>query len=92
MQQDPQRHVFYSQTCEDFYYDGFANFLSGNAERAKHDFRAVTAVRPVLLAVEIEIRKKTAFTAPNQINDTTLKRQFYFFIQQLSPEFLLNDW
>ena len=26
------------QTCEDFYYEGFANFLLGNAERAQHDY------------------------------------------------------
>jgi tetratricopeptide (TPR) repeat protein len=26
------------QTCEDFYYDGFAYFLLGNAERAHHDY------------------------------------------------------
>jgi tetratricopeptide (TPR) repeat protein len=26
------------QTCEDFYYDGFAHFLLGNAERSQYDF------------------------------------------------------
>jgi tetratricopeptide (TPR) repeat protein len=26
------------QTCEDFYYDGFANYLLGNAERAQYDY------------------------------------------------------
>jgi tetratricopeptide (TPR) repeat protein len=26
------------QTCEDFYYDGFAHFLLGNSERARYDY------------------------------------------------------
>jgi tetratricopeptide (TPR) repeat protein len=26
------------QTCEDFYYDGFAHFLLGNSERAHYDY------------------------------------------------------